>query len=42
LYYFDRIVGFGREIAATENATIRRFLIGAFILPGQWMFALRA
>jgi hypothetical protein len=45
LYEFDRIVRFGREIAATDNAAaIRRcfYDYGTFILPRQWMFALRA
>jgi hypothetical protein len=45
LYEFDRIVKFGREIAATDNAAaIRRCFddYGTFILPGRWVFALRA
>jgi hypothetical protein len=45
LYEFDRIVRFGGEIAATDNAAaIRRWFYdyGTFILPGQWMLALRA
>jgi hypothetical protein len=45
LYEFDRIVRFGREIAATDNAAALRrcfYDYGTFILPRQWMFALRA
>jgi hypothetical protein len=44
LYEFDRIVRFGREIAATDSAAaIRRCFDdhGMFILPGRWVFALR-
>jgi hypothetical protein len=38
LYRFDRIAGFGRKIAATDNAAaIRRcfYDYGRFILPGR-------
>ena len=44
LYEFDRIVRFGREIAATDNAAAIHHCFddeGMFILPGRWMFALR-
>jgi hypothetical protein len=38
LYGFDRVAGFGRKIAATDNAAaIRRcfYDYGRFILPGR-------